>query len=181
MKKNVFVLAVTLMLVLAAILPALADGTITLTGQPRSIAPQNFTFVGVTLGGADQLDRLGSTTGWIATDPTGTGDGWKVTIAADAPTNVGGKTIPLSGFEITLLDTNINVTGGDGLGTNTKPLSAADSSVLTLGSAQTLVSANANLGMGTYVMTPTLSLDIPAATYAGIYTTTLTVTIAAIP
>jgi hypothetical protein len=154
---------------------ALADATITVSGGSLSVTPAAITFQAVTLNGGDQTSN-GTTSAWTIADPTGTGAGYHVTIAATNFTDGASHTIPVSGFRATLLDANIVTTSG-----NTKPTSSMTSATALSTTAQTLVSAAAGAGMGTYTATPTFTLAVPANTFAGSYTSTVTVAIVSGP
>lgn len=180
MKKQMLVLAVVVLMVFASIVPALADdgtGTLVLTGGSLSVSPAAITFAAFTLDGVAHPNVAGTTSAWSAVDATGSGAGWHMTVVATVPTNGASKTIPLSGLEMTLLDTAIAVVDG-----NTKPISSdfATATALTA-SAQNLASAALGEGMGSYTLQPTFTLDVPANTYAGTYNTTITVQMVTAP
>lgn len=171
MKKQFVVLAVTLLMVFASIVPALTaegaegEGFLVLEGGNLTVTPASITFAAFILDGTDHDNVVGTTAAWNATDATGSGLGWHVTIAATVPTNAGSKTIATAGFEMELLDTAITFTDG-----NTKPISYFNEA-RALGATQTLVSAAIGEGMGSYTLAPTFTLDVPAETYAGTYYT----------
>ena len=82
-------------------------------------------------------------------------------------------------FKIQLLDANITLTSG-----NTKPTSQATSlTAIPENPAAGLkfISAATDTGMGTYSVSPNFELEIPAQTYAGTYTSTVTITAATGP
>jgi len=133
------------------------------------------TFPGVTLDGTDQTPT-GSTSAWQA-DATGESDGWKVTVASTDFSSAESKTIAVSNFQIRLLDANIawvsgDVAGPDSTQTTFDPLS---------GTARKIASAAVGEGNGVYNLTPDFRLTVPAETYAGSYTATVTVAISAGP
>jgi hypothetical protein len=177
MKKQILAAVLSAMLLLGSVVPAFAQGEVTVTGGTLSVTPAAITFNGVTLNGQTQNDVAGATTAWTATDPTGTGIGWSVTISATDFLKTGDatKTIPVSGFEMTLLDTAITTVAG-----NAQPVSSFGTAKA-LGATQTLVTAAAGTGMGTYGLLPTFTLDVPADTYAGDYVSTVTVSISSAP
>lgn len=169
MKKQFVVLAVTLLMVFASIVPALtAEGALVLEGGNLTVTPASITFAAFTLDGTDHYNVVGTTAAWNATDATGSGLGWHVTIVATVPTNAGSKTIATAGFEMELLDTAITFTDG-----NTKPISSFNTAKALGIEAQTLVSAAIGEGMGSYTLAPTFTLDVPAETYAGTYNNTV--------
>jgi hypothetical protein len=165
------------MLLLGSVVPAFAQGEVTVTGGTLSVTPAAITINSVTLTGLAQNNVAGTTTAWTAKDPTGTGAGWRVTVEATDFEKSGDatKTIEVEGFELTLLDTAVTLVDG-----NTKPTSSF-ATAKALGAAQTLVTAAAGTGMGTYTILPTFTLDVPADTYAGTYVSTVTLDIVSGP
>lgn len=181
MKKKMLILAVTLMMVFGTVIPALAQGvdttgTFNLAGGSLNVAPSAITFTGDAINGLTATIASGSTDPWTVTDPTGTGAGWHMTVVATIPT-VGGHTIPLDGLEMSLLNEDIVWVAGHA----TLPVSADNVNPIALSSSATLVSALADTAMGTYTIQPTFTLVVPAKTYAGIYNTTITVTMLSTP
>lgn len=173
MKKQILVLAVTIMMVFASIMPVLATdgtGTLVLTGGSLSVAPTAVTFAAFTLDGVKHDNVGGTTTAWSVIDATGSGAGWHLTVSATVPTNGDSKTIPLTGLDITLLDANIAKIDGHA----TKPVSTITDGLTLTGTGQNMVSAAINTAMGSYTIQPTFTLDVPAETYAGTYNTTVT-------
>ena len=172
--KSIFIIA----LVVALLLPmqiARADASIVISGSPLSVTTQAIACTPAALSGAATTVSC-TTSAWTFKDPTGTGAGSHLNISASDFTNAGGKTIPVSGFRLTLADAAIVVVSG-----NTKPTSSMSIATALSASAQTLISAAVNMGMGTYSLTPTFTLDLPADTYAGTYTATVTATTVAGP
>jgi hypothetical protein len=131
-------------------------------------------FPNVTLDG-DPHTVVGSTSPWRAA-AVGEDGGWNVTVASTDFDNGGGKTIDVSNFEIRLLDTNIVLVSG-----GTKPTSTQTTFTALSGTALKIASAASGEGNGVYDMTPDFSLTVPAETYAGNYTATVTVSISAGP
>jgi len=171
MKNKKIVLSIVLLISLVITVPALADATVTISGGSLSVTPQSIGFGTVTLTGADQTVTDGDSTNWSAVDPTGTGVGWNVTIAA-TDFDSGVNTIAVANFRARLLDANISTIAG-----NTAPTSSITAYTALSTTAQTLLSAAVNEGMGTYNFVPDFELDVAAATFAGIYTSTVTVAI----
>ena len=176
MKKRFSIIVISILLVLLSVVPALADGNITLTGHDLTVVPQAINFVGVNLDGTDQPNVAGTTTNWTVTDARGTGAGYTVNIKATDFVNVGGKTISVTGFEMTLPNTAITELAG-----NDKPVSAFTTATALTTEAQPMVTAAAETGMGSYTLLPTFTLDVPAETYAGAYTSVVTLETAAAP
>jgi len=139
-----------------------------------TITTAAITFPNVTLNGGPQTVS-GNTSAWRA-DATGETGGWKVTVASTDFSNGSGKTIAVSNFEIRLLDANIVwVSGG------TKPTSTQTGFAALSGTGLKIASAAVNDGNGVYDVTPEFRLTVPAETYAGSYTATVTADISAGP
>lgn len=135
-----------------------------------TITTASISFPGVTLGGADQT-VTGSTSAWQV-DAAAETNGWHVTVASTDFSD-GGNTIAVANFEIRLLDANIVVVSGDG--GNKVPLSTQITFTPLSGTALKIVSAKKNRGQGVYDLTPDFQLTVPAETFAGSYTATVTV------
>ena len=140
-----------------------------------TITTAAITFPNVTLNGASQTVLDDSTSAWQA-DATGETGGWKVTVASTDFSNGSGKTIAVSNFEIRLLDANIVLVSG-----GTKPTSTQTTFAALSGTSLKIASAAAGNGNGVYDMTPDFRLTVPAETYAGDYTATVTVDISVGP
>lgn len=160
-------LAAAAALVAAAILVTQA-AALTITTAP-------ITFPGVTLDGTDQT-VIGSTSAWRA-DAIGQSGGWNVTVASTDFDNGAGKTIAVANFQIRLLDANIVWVSGDING----PVSSQTGLASLSGTALKIASAASGTGDGVYDLTPDFRLTVPAETYTGSYTATVTVAISAGP
>jgi hypothetical protein len=136
-----------------------------------SITTAVITFPEVTLGGADQTVG-GSTSAWRA-DAAGESGGWNVTVSSTDFSNGGSQTIAASNFEIRLLDANIVRVSGDPNG----PASTQTTFGALSGTPLKIASAAAGDGDGVYDLTPDFRLTVPAESYAGSYTATVTVDI----
>jgi len=140
-----------------------------------TITTAAITFPNVTLNGGPQTVN-GSTSAWQA-NATGETGGWKVTVASTDFSNGSGKTIAVSNFQIRLLDASIvRVSGSPNKPTSTQTDFAALS-----GTGLKIASAAVGDGNGVYDMTPDFRLTVPAETYAGSYTATVTADISAGP
>ena len=158
-----FAVAAALVTAAVVVLPAAA----------LCITTAAITFPDVTLDGTDQtVDD--STIAWQA-DAVGESGGWNLTVASTDFSSAEGKTIAVSNFEIRLLDANIVRVSGDVDG----PVSSQTTFVSLSGTA--LKIASAAVGEGVYNLTPDFRLTVPAETYAGSYTATVTVAISAGP
>ena len=133
-------------------------------------------FPNVTLDG-DPHTVDGSTSAWRAA-AVGEDGGWNVTVASTDFDNGSGKTVDVSNFEIRLLDTDIVWVSGDDVN---MPTSAQTAFTALSGTALKIASAALGDGNGVYDMTPDFRLTVPAETYAGNYTATVTVSISAGP
>jgi len=148
-------------------------GTLTLT---TSASPG----VSVTLDGTDQAPTY--TLPMTVNDATGSGTGWNVTVTSTT-FSTGGPTPKLLS---TSASTVTGVSSSCASGTCTNPTNSigypltvpAGSSPPT---AVKLFNAAANTGMGKFTVTPTVQVSIPANTYAGTYTSTVTVAVVSGP
>jgi WxL domain surface cell wall-binding len=141
-----------------------------------TISSAAISFPGVTLDG-DPHTVDGSTSAWRA-DATGETGGWNVTVSSTDFDNGSGKTIAVSNFQIRLLDANIVWVSGDDIN---MPTSTQTTFTALSGTALKIASAAVDDGNGVYDMTPDFRLTVPAETYAGNYTATVTVSVAAGP
>lgn len=139
------------------------------------VTTQNVTFPVTQLTG-DSATIQGTTTAWVAEDPTALGEGWHLTVSATDFVD-GSYTIPKEGLALRLLEADIGIISG-----NAKPTVVSPFTDFTaIGTTQIFVSASAGEGMGSYSLQPAFQLSLPAETYAGTYHSTLTVTIIAGP
>ncbi|MGD8758997.1 MAG: hypothetical protein PVJ07_01950 [Anaerolineales bacterium] len=153
---------------LCAALIVVQAAALTITSAPIS-------FPGVTLDGTDQTVN-GSTSAWRA-DATGEAGGWHVTVASSDFDNGSGKTIAVGNMEIRLLDVNIVRVSGD----VNLPVSTQTTFASLSASALKIATAAVGEGDGVYDMTPDFRLTVPAETYVGSYTATVTVDISVGP
>lgn len=140
-----------------------------------TITPAPISFTAVVLDGTVQT-VAGSTSAWRA-DADGEAGGWNVTVTATDLDNGVGNTIPVSGLEIRLLDANIARVSGHPLGPDsTQTIFAALS-----GTPLKIAEATGGQGNGIYDLTPDFQLTVPAESYTGTYTATVTVDISVGP
>jgi len=150
---------------------ALVGAALAVTGvAAQGITTAAITFPGVTLGGSDQTVD-GSTSAWRVDSNQRTG--WNVTVASTDFTNAESRTIAVSNFDIRLLDANIVWISGDAEG----PVSTQTTFTALSGTPLKIASAAAGGGRGVYDLTPDFRLTVPAESYAGSYTATVTVDI----
>lgn len=140
-----------------------------------SISSAPVTFPSTTLTGSTQIVS-GTTSAWRAT-ATGESGGWNVTVSSTDFTSAGSDTIAVSNLQIRLLDSNISlVSGSPSLPTSTQSTFASLS-----GTPLKIAAAAAGDGDGVYDLTPDFQLTVPAQTFAGSYTATVTIAINAGP
>lgn len=163
-----------------AVAPALADGpdvTTTVTGGSLSESTTATPTVSVTLDGTDKTPTY--TVPITVTDATGSGDGWQLTITS--------TTLATEGATHSFATNATKITGVTascvGVNTCTSPDNSATTYPVTVPAAadapdpQVFYVAAANSGMGSFTVTPTMQLKVPANTYAGSYSSTITLAI----
>jgi hypothetical protein len=160
---------------LAVAAALVAAAAVVLQATALTIITAPITFPDVTLNGSSQTVD-GSTSAWQA-DAVGESGGWKVTVASTDFSNGSGKTIAVSNFEVRLLDANIVWVSGDTNG----PVSTQTTFASLSGTALKIASAAVSDGNGVYDMTPDFRLTVPAETYTGSYSATVTVDISVGP
>lgn len=208
--RKIAVILIVLAALFALVPSVFADGTVTVSGGSLGILPQNFIFTGVTLARVDHTinftDFAAGNGVWEVRDPTGTGDGWRVTIQATdfdclsgACTSDSGHDLPLvmtdkhngvpSFFmrmvtnDVTWVDGQYGTGGTGSSGGSLMPQASTFTAGYTAldGTAQRYIFADLDEGMGTYQMDPDFQLFIPAEAYEGQYRSTLTMVISAGP
>lgn len=109
-------------------------------------------------------------------DPTGTGQGWNVDIAADQFSDGSGHTLPADALSVTAVSAAATSQSA------VAPDNSASSYPITVNTtAANFFDAADNTGMGSFDLTTSLELVVPATTYAGTYTSNVTITAAATP
>lgn len=152
--------------------------TATLTGGSLSIAAPSTASLSGSAGEATVITgSMGTTT---VTDDTGSLLGWSVTATAtdlsDVVNSTTTYTIPLSDTGPLTLATGTITAVGSSLLTGVAAGAGGDLNPTT---AITVATAVAGDGGGSYSYDPTLTLTVPANTYAGTYTSTITQTVTA--
>ena len=145
-----------------------------LQAQALTVTTAAVTFPAVTLDGTAQTVS-GSTSAWRV-DATGETGGWNLTVASTDFT-AASRTIAVSNFTIRLLNSDIVVVSGDPTG----PASAQTTFTSLSGTPLKIASAAAGDGDGVYDLTPGFELTVPAETYTGAYSATVTVDVAVGP
>lgn len=179
-----FILATCAFTVMAPAALAADPTNVTVTGGSLSITePAAADFPGVTLNGAAQT-KTASLATFTADDARGTGAGWNVTAQATRFSEVdtlgvvvtGGKQLPTSSLTMSAPTVTANGT------TSTAPSITAGPHTLDAGSSVKIASAAIDTGMGKYDFSATtLSLTVPANTYAKTYRSNVTITVASTP
>jgi hypothetical protein len=141
-----------------------------------TITPQTIAFPTISLNGRTQ-QSCGTTAPWTVQDATGAGGGWHATAVATDFSDGAAHTIAKTGFAMRLLAEGITTVVGNAAPTS--PLMSYTS--IGGDTAITFVSAPAGMGMGTYNLTPTFQLLVPADAHTGTYVSTVTVSIIAGP
>jgi hypothetical protein len=127
---------------------------------------------GVTLNGLDQAATFTIPT--TLNDKRGTGDGWNMTITSTRFTKSGGKSFAADASAITAVSSACanGATCTDPDNVVGYPLTVpAD---VTSPDPVKFFNADADTGMGKFTVTPSVSVSVPANSYAGTYTSTLT-------
>lgn len=178
--RSMAVAALALLAAPAAGWAAAATATGTVTGSTLSLTTASAPTFSANLDTGDQTPTYNAAL--TTQDTRGTGGGWNETITSTqfttgAPNNY------------TLATTASNLTGvavATGSGTNTSPTNAisypvAVPAAVSAPAAVKFFNSAANTGMGRFTLTPTIGVLVPQNSYAGTYTSTLTLAIVAGP
>jgi len=152
-----------------------ATTLVTYAAAALTITTAAITFPNVTLDGSTQMVD-GSTSAWRA-DAVGETSGWNVTVVSSDFSNGDSKTIVVANFQVRLLDANIVVVSGDTNG----PTSTQTTFATLSGTALKIASAAVGEGDGVYDLTPDFRLTVPAETFVGSYTATVTINVSVGP
>src|SRR5690349_4356835 len=180
-KKSALAAVASAVLALATVSSSMAgviSTTTGITGGALTLSSPGTASLSATLTGADQVatGSLGKST---VKDATGSGAGWNVTISGSQFTTGGAspKTLPTSALDVTSVA--VSTVAGRA---PTNSIAYGTGITVPLGTSPTPVkiyNAAAASGMGTVELTPALSLDVAADTYAGTYTSNLVVSVVA--
>jgi hypothetical protein len=165
---------------LAERLPSTAN----IKAGPRTAALSNVDFGDDNSVGYSQVaHEITGTATLSVEDKSGSAAGWAVTVQASefvwsrgANTATSATAIPASAFSISTTGVAAAVTGGGQAWAAT-----AVPRTGTLSGAVTVLTAASSTGQGSYTMPVTVALQIPAASRAGSYTSTLTTTLSVSP
>jgi hypothetical protein len=161
-----------------AIAAAAVAGTVTATATVSgagSLALSNGSTASITdtLDGTDQ--SVGYTLPLTLTDARGTGAGWNLTVTSTTFSDGSGHTLATSASSIASV-AMVCVAGG----TCTNPTNAITYPVTMPAAASApaaikLFNSAATTGLGRFTITPTINVAIPGNSYAGTYSSTITV------
>lgn len=171
---GLFVFALIASLMISVPSADAADGTVVLTGGALAIGTvNNFSYPSTTLNGS--AVNLTSSFAVPVTDPTGSGAGWNLT--AQIGTLTTGGVTPR-----TIAASNHTLTGASVSGvTGTGPTNAIPYPMAIPTTTAKIYNAALNTGMGQSTITLATQLAVPANTYAGSYSATLTISIVSGP
>ncbi len=147
------------------------DPYMVLVSDPTfTTATSSITFANRNLDGGDG-SVAGATGAWVSTNDTESG-GWNLTVSSTDFENDSdpSRKISVGGFSIKLDDANVVTISG-----NTKPSSTATAWIALSGTPLKIASAAVGQGIGQYDITPDFTLNVPAETFAGSYTGTVTI------
>ena len=177
MRQRLFIITITLAVALVASAAALA-GTLTATATVSGTAgvslnlPSNPTITN-TIDGTDQTASYAPVLGVV--DARGTGAGWNLTLSATTFSDGSGHTLAPG-----------TVTAAAQACHSGSSCTAATSSGISYpltisGTAAKIFNAALNTGLGKIDVTPTIQVAIPGNSYAGTYTSTVTIAAATGP
>ena len=153
---------------------AVNTGTLTESGPGSGVSATP-----VTLNGSDQTTSY--SLGLTVTDARGSGAGWNLTITSTTFTS-SGHSLPTTASSITgvsaLCVANTTCTNPTSSGV-TYPLGVP--AAATAPTAVKFYNAAGNTGMGSFTITPTVTISIPANTFTGSYTSTVSVAVVSGP
>jgi hypothetical protein len=179
---------------LGAVVPALADeGSLTITGGTLTLESKSVgAATGVALNGLDKTTTY--TIDLDVNDPTGTGAGGNVTMTSTtfkgpAVTGTGdpenaGKNLPGAGSWISSRPTTACNGGSTCTVATDGAVVSYQYNVPASGTAPTatkMYSAAVDSGLGRMDIEATVTVDVPANTYAGVYTSTITLALVSAP
>ena len=182
MNKQAAALVLPLVVVLATAAVAAANNittTATVTGAGSvSLAAATTASFSDTLDGTDQTVTYQIPLTVI--DARGTGGGWNLTVTSTQFTG-GTHTLATSASSMTTVTSACNAGSTCTNPTNAVALPIAVPAGVTAPAAVKFFNSAANTGMGSFTVTPTISVTIPGNAYAGSYASTVTVAVAAGP
>jgi hypothetical protein len=182
MNKKTAALLVPFVVVLATAAVAAAN-TITTTATVTGAGSVSLA-AGATASFSDTLDGTDQTVTYqlplTVVDARGTGGGWNLTVTSTQFT-AGTHTLATSASSMTTVASTCNAGSTCTNPTNAIALPIAVPAGVTAPTAVKFFNSAANTGMGSFTVTPTVSVTIPGNAYAGSYASTVTVAVAAGP
>jgi hypothetical protein len=168
------VLAAACLLSPASALAAEATSTGTVSAGTLSLSTTASPTFSATLDGTDQAPTY--TLPGTLNDATGSGSGWNTTITSTQFTTGGAtpRTLSTTASAITGVTSVATANTTTTAPTNAITYPLAVPAAATAPAAVKYFNAAANTGMGEFTLTPTVKVSIPANTYAGSYSSTLT-------
>ena len=170
--------ATVLLIALAGLAAAERAGAIAITGTVTGGAALSVSSTGspsfsLTLNGVDQT--VSYTLPAQAIDPRGSGAGWNLTLTSTTFTDASSHT--LSTTASTIASVAMACVGGNSCtaATNSITYPMTVPAAATAPAAVKVFNSALNTGMGKLTVTPTINVAIPGNSYAGTYTSTLTV------
>ncbi len=163
-----------LALVLAAVaIAGTVTATATVTGAGSlSLSHGTAASVTDTLDGTDQT--VNYTLPLTMNDLRGTGAGWNLTMTSTAFSN-GSQTLATNASSIASATSSCTAGGTCTNPTNSISYPLTIPAAATAPAAVKVFNAAANTGMGRFTITPSINVSIPGNSYAGSYTSTLTI------
>jgi hypothetical protein len=167
------VLAAVGLVALAVVSSAVAanvTATATVSAGTLSLSSSAAPSVSYTLNGSDQTQNY--TLPMTVVDATGSGAGWNTTITSTTFT-AGAKTLSTSASTVTGVN-SVCATGTCTNPTNSVTYNLGVPAAAVAPTAVKLFNSAVNTGMGSFTLTPTVQVAVPANAYAGTYTSTVT-------
>jgi hypothetical protein len=134
---------------------------------------------GATASISDTLDGSDQTVSYsvplTVIDARGTGAGWNLTLTSTTFNNGAGQTLATNASTVASVAMACNSGGTCTNPTNAITYPVTVPAAATAPAAVKVFNAAANTGMGRFTVTPTINVAIPGNSYAGSYTSTLTV------
>lgn len=154
----------------------------TITGGALSLATSAAPTFSANLASGDSTPTF--TIPLTATDTTGTGAGWNLTVTSTQYTTGGATPHTLAANASTL--TGVTATCASGSCTNatnaiTYPVAVPASGTAPGPTAVKFFNAAAGTGLGSFTVTPTVGVFVPGTSFAGSYTSTVTASIVSGP
>jgi hypothetical protein len=183
MQKRATLLFLLPLVIALATAAAAAASTITATATVTGTGSVSLSAV-TTASFSDTLDGTDQTVTYqlplTVVDARGTGGGWNLTVTSTQFTT-GTRTLATNASSMTIVSSTCNAGSTCTNPTNAIGLPIAVPAGVTAPTAVKFFNSAATTGMGSFTVTPTVSVTIPGNAYAGSYASTVTVAVAAGP